>query len=226
MKLFFYSAWIFCFFCLSAFAEEEILGELDRVLRNAHIGVTFNEFISVHPEAVYSDIDIRDMPVSLERPGALLLSHDSDPFLGMASYANIGFREGTLYELVAVWNGESSVVKNMGGRFFAAAISRHGQTYLRKTILVYPHTAEERPVAVAMWQESDAAILAFYTPASSTDAPSKATLTYAQFMPDDLFLKDIFEKNLPTAEQQEEAWLLLESIMPVLEVGNGTQQQP
>ena len=201
-----------------AIAEEETASNgLDRMLRNATIGVAFSEFVAAHPEATYSDTDIRDIPVSPERPDALQINHDDDPFLGLSACANIGFKDGLLYELVAVWAGEDKTVADKRRRFFTAAIQRHGQAYLRETILVYPHTPEERPVAVFMWQEPQAVILAFYTTASALDPHPKAALSYAQFAPDDPFLKDIVEKNPPTAEQQKEAWKTLADIVPLLE---------
>lgn len=197
--------------------EEGASNGLDRILGNASIGVAFSDFAPLHPEAVYSDADISDIPVSPEQPGALQINHDEDPFLGLPAYANIGFKDGLLYELVAVWVGDSKTVEDKRRRFFTAALQRHGQAYLHETILVYPHTPEARPVAVFMWQEPTATTLAFYTAASGIDPHPKAALTYAQFTPGDPFLKDIIEKNPPTAEQQEQAWKMLADIAPLLE---------
>ena len=199
---------------------------LDRILHGVTMGASFSDVATAHPEAKYSDADIRDIPVSSEQPGALLLKYDEDPLLGLHASVNIGFKEGAVYELVAVWSGSGEDVANRRRRFFTAAIQRHGQTYLRETILVYPHTPEERPAAVFMWQEKDAVILVFYTSASPIDPHPKAALTYAQFQPDDPFLKDIMEKYPPSDVQRDEAWKTVVDILPLLESVEQTTVQP
>lgn len=210
---------IFCG-CLTmdsvVWGEESVVG-LDSVLNGIAMGAKFGDVVATHPEAKYSDSDIHDIPVSLEQPGALLITHEKDPFLGLHAAANIGFKDGVVYELVAVWTSEDDKMTDLCKRFFTAAIQRHGQTYLRETIVVYPRAPEERPAAVFVWHEKDTVVLAFYTPASPLDPHPKSALTYAQFTPGDPFLADIFEKNPATAEQRDQAWKGLADVLPALE---------
>lgn len=209
-------------FCVCIFAGALVAGEepvqgLDRVLQGIVMGAPFGDVVAAHPEATYADADIHDIPVSPEQPGALLITHEKDPFLGLHAFANIGFKGGVVYEMVAVWVYEDGDMTKLCKRFFAAVIQRHGQAYLRETILVYPHTLEERPAAVFVWHEQDAVSLAFYTPASPLDPHPKSSLTYAQFTPGDPFLADVLEKNPPTDEQRELAWKGLKDVLPALE---------
>ncbi len=212
---------IFCILmttALSVAADDDLgSGGLDRVLPLAAIGTPFAEFVAAHPDAVYSDKDIRDIAVSPERPGALLITHDDDPFLGLTAFANIGFRDGTLYEFVSVWTGAEEDVHARRRRFFTAVIQQHGADYARETILVSPQMPEERAAAVFLWRESDVATLAFYTEPSPIESQPQATLTYAQFTPDDPFLDDLFSRNPPDETQRATAWEAHADILPWLE---------
>lgn len=197
--------------------KEETQNPLERFLHGSTIGASFDDFVRTHPEAVYSDPELRNTPVKAEVPGALLIEHESDPFLGLHGFANFGFKEGSLYELVAVWSGNPKVVEAHRKRFFKAIIQRHGHVYARETILVFPNSAEERPVPVLLWQEPTLAALAFYTMPSPLDLEPKASLTYAQFAPGDPFLTDILSRSTPNEEQQRQAWKSLEEVIALLE---------
>ena len=211
---------VMCCYCLltAVVAADENVSGLDLVLRGISMGAKFGDVVAAHPEAAYGDAAIHDVAVSPEQPGSLLITHDEDPFLGLRAYANGGFKDGVVYELVAVWTSGTEEMADLCKRFFTAAIQRHGHAYLRETMLVHPRTPEERPVAVFAWHEKDAVALAFYTPASPLDPHPKSALTYAQFTPGDPFLTDILETNPPTDEQCKEAWESMKSILSALEV--------
>jgi hypothetical protein len=211
---------IMCCCCLlsaTATADDKVSEGLDLVLQDISMEAKFGDVVAAHPEAAYGDAVIHDIPVSAEQPGSLLITHDEDPFLGLRAFANVGFKDGVVYELVAVWTSETGEMADVCERFFTAAVQRHGHAYLRETMLVHPRTPEERPVAVFAWHEKDVVVLAFYTPASPLDPHPKSVLTYAQFTPGDPFLTDILETNPPTDEQRKEAWESMTSILSALE---------
>ena len=222
MKQFFFGVFA-CALCATTLAladdadDTNGSGGLDRMLHTAHVGVSFTEFAAAHPEAVYSDADLRETAVSAEHPGSLLITYAVDPFLGLYAFANIGFKDAALYELVSVWTGAPEDVAARRRRFFTATIQRHGPSYTRQTILVHPHTPEERPAAVFLWQDTNATTLAFYTAPSPLASYPRAALTYAQFTPGDPFLDDILYKHPPTDEQREKAWQAHEDILPWLD---------
>ncbi len=199
-------------------ADAPQTGALDRMLRLAAIGTEFKAFVEAHPEAKRGDADRRDEPVSMEEPVDLLIVHEADPFLGLHAFANIGFREGRIYEMVSVWTGEPEPVEARRKRFFAAAVHRHGHVYTRETILVFPNTPEERPVAVLCWQDKTSVVLAFYTKTSPLAATQRASLTYALFTPDDPFLADILSRNPADEEQRKTAWAEIEDVLQALDV--------
>jgi hypothetical protein len=207
---------LLCIQIISA-SEENGEGGLERVLGDASIGASFAAFVEAHPEAVYSDEEKRKEPVKKDAPGSLLIVHTEDPFLGLYNFANFGFKEEKLYELVAVWSGNPDAVRDHRRRFFTAAIKRHGHAYVRKSMVVFPNTTEQRIVAVFYWQEPDKTILTFYTPPSPLDVNPRATLSYAQFKPDSPFLTDIFINAATTPEQHEQAWKDLSDIMEFLD---------
>lgn len=214
---------VMCCCCLltTTIAAEEKVSGMNLVLQGVSMGAKFGDVVAAHPEAAYGDAAIHDLPVSPEQPGSLLITHDKDPFLGLNAFANIGFRDGVVYELVAIWTSETGEMADVCKRFFAAAVQRHGHAYLRETMLVHPRTPEERPVAVFTWHEKDVVVLAFYTPASPLDPHPKSVLTYAQFTPGDPFLTDILETNPPTDDQRKEAW---ESMKPILSALEAVEQ--
>jgi len=179
---------------------------IEDVLHGACIGTAFPDFVDAHPEAVYSDEALRNSSVSKETPGALLVVHTEDPFLGRYSFANFGFKEGKLYELVAVWSGEPSVIRAQSLIFLSSVIKRHGSDYTRRSIRVFPNSKEERAVAVFYWEKDNIATLAFYTPPPAEDTGAPGTLTYAQFAKDSTFLTDIFVTTPTSAEQNDQAW--------------------
>lgn len=192
-------------------------GPLQQLLRGANIGMVFSECVAAHPEAVYSDSDLRTTPVTPDKPGALLIEQESDPVFGLHAFANIGFKEGTAYELAAVWSGPPDKVAKARSSFFRAVIDRHGHAYARQAIRVYPGSVEERAAPVMLWQDAKTAVLAFYTPPSSLDRQDRATLTYAQFQAGDPFLNDILSKNAPDAEQRDLAWKDLDPVLREIE---------
>ncbi len=200
---------------LAAPAEKTAEG-IEQVLRGARLGTAFGDFVDAHPEAVYSDAELRATPVSKEAPGALLVVHPQDPFLDLYSFSNFGFKEDTLYELVAVWSGEPDTVRAQCTQFIKAVMKRHGPDYTRKSIRVFPKSKEERPVAVFYWEDKDAATLAFYTPPYAYDPQAKATLTYAQFSKGDPFLTDIFTNIATTPEQHDQVWRDIDDIVKAL----------
>lgn len=189
---------------------------IEKVLRGACIGTSFEAFVDAHPEAVYSDDALRNTPVQKETPGAMLIVHDQDPFLGHYCFANFGFKEGSLYELVTVWKGEAKVMRAHAVGFLASVMKRHGRDYTRKSILVFPGSREEQPVAVFYWVKKGVASLAFYTPPSAGAQDPIGTLTYAQFSEDSPFLDDIFNKKPTTTEQHEAVWKDMGDIVAAL----------
>ena len=212
---------LFCFTVTTvasvAAGESTFASDLERLLRGARIGVTFDVFTERHPYAVYSDADKRDVPVHSDTPGPLLITHETDPFLGLSVFANFGFKEAGLYEMVVVWTGAPETTHTRRRRFLSAAIERHGHAYIRETILVHPGTPDEQSVAVFCWYDADAVSLAFYTPPSPVALHPKGVFTYAQFTPGDPFLDDIFKKSAPTDAQRAAAWRKLADLLPVLE---------
>ncbi|NLV42899.1 MAG: hypothetical protein GXY07_00190 [Candidatus Hydrogenedentes bacterium] len=189
---------------------------IEKVLRGAGIGMAFDVFVDTHPEAVYSDDALRGTPVTKETPGAMLIVHDQDPFLGHYSFANFGFKEGSLYELVAVWKGEAAVMRAHALSFLSSVMKRHGRPYERKSILVYPGSPEEQPVAVFCWRKNGVASLAFYTPPPAGAKDPIGTLSYAQFSEDSPFLADIFDKKPTRTDQHEKVWKDVEDIVAAL----------
>ena len=191
--------------------------DLEKMLAGARVGVAFGDFVEAHPEARYSDASLRATPVNKETPGALLIVHTEDPFLGLYSFSNFGFKEGKLYELVAVWKGDAISVRGDGARFLTAVMKRHGRTYTRKSIRVFPKSSEEQPVAVFYWEDETVATLAFFPPpAASETVDGPATLTYAQFTKGDPFLTDIFTNTATTPEQHEQVWRDIDDIVKAL----------
>lgn len=200
---------------LPAFAEDAEKS-IEDMLRGAQAGMPFTDFVEAHPEAVYSDETLRETAVSKDAPGALLIVHTEDPFLGLYSFANFGFKDGKLYELVAVWSGEVEDIRGKCATFLSSAMKRHGKDYTRKSIRVFPNSKEERPVAVFYWEKDNVASLAFFTPPPA-DAPSgPGTLTYAQFAKDSAFLQDIFVTTPTTEEQHDQAWKDMAGIVDAL----------
>lgn len=197
--------------------EHNPASDLDLLLRGARIGMAFDMFVSRHPEAIYSDVSKRAIPVDPEAPEALLITHETDPFLETPAFANFGFRDGRLYELVTVWTGDPDTMHARRERFFAAAVCRHGHAYVRETILVHPNTVDELPVAVFCWHEPDAVSLAFHTPPSSFSQHTKGVFTYAQFSPGDPFLADILDKEALSDAQHASAWESVADILAQLE---------
>ncbi len=191
--------------------------DLERLLHGARIGVAFDVFLERHPDAVYSDTDKRDVPVAPDTPAPLLIIHETDPFLGLSVFANVGFKEGGLYEMVVVWTDTPETTRTRRSRFFSAVIERHGHAYIRETILVHPGTPDEQAVAVFCWHDADAVSLAFYTPPSPIAPHPKGVFTYAQFTPGDPFLDDIFKTSAPTDAQRAAAWGKLADILPTLD---------
>ena len=206
-----------CLVASGAAAEETAQGGLERLLHGARIGTAFGAFVEAHPEAVYSDEEKRPLPVLKDAPGPLLIVHTEDPFLGLYQFANFGFKEDRLYEMVAVWSGEPEEVGARRRRFFTAIIKRHGHVYQRKSMRVFPGTPEERAVAVFYWEDKDAVTLAFHTPPSTLDNHPRGTLTYAQFKPGDPFLTDILTSVAATPEQHEQAWKDMADVVDALE---------
>lgn len=190
----------------SSWPEKQEDNPLDRMLKGIRPGISFKDAIKAHPDAVYSDEERRSEPLAADKPGALLIAHASDPFLGMHAFANIGFRDGAAYELVAVWSGNSTEIRSRCRRFFKAALDLHGNKYVRKSMFVFPDSAEERAVAVFFWQDDKAATLTFYTPPPADKPDGAASLTYAQFKPDASFLDDVFVKKPVPTEKTEQAW--------------------
>lgn len=196
-----------------AFANTPSHKGIETVLRGAKLGVSFAEFVEMHPEVVYSDAEKRSQPVTKENPDSLLITYEKDPFLGLSSFANFGFRNGNLYEFVAVWTDNPEIVRPQLRLFFNEIISQHGTTYERKSMRVYPNSEDETVVAVFYWETTQAAIMAFYTPSLPSHNQPKASVTYAQFQPNDPILKDVFTDAAPRAEQQEKAWAELTNEM-------------
>ncbi len=215
MKLaFLWVAIMLCAVQLSFAAEKAGGDDLEKMLHGARIGTAFTDFVEAHPEAVYSDASLRATPVNKETPGALLIVHVQDPFLGLYSFSNFGFKEGKLYELVAVWKGDSKTIRGHSPRFLKAVMKRHGRDYTKKSIRVFPNSKEEQPVAVFYWEGETTATLAFFTPpaaAETMDGP--ATLSYAQFTKGDPFLTDIFSNNATTPEQHDQVWRDIDDIV-------------
>ncbi|OQB38581.1 MAG: hypothetical protein BWY09_01297 [Candidatus Hydrogenedentes bacterium ADurb.Bin179] len=198
-------------------ADTDGADAFEKMLAGTRAGTAFAEFVDAHPEARYSDEALRAAPVDKEAPGALLIVHTEDPFLGLYSFSNIGFKEGKLYEFVAVWKGNAKTVRGHCARFLAAVMKRHGREYTKKSMRVFPDSSEEQTVAVFFWEDAAAATLAFYTPpaaAETMDGP--ATLTYAQFTKGDPFLTDIFSNNAARPEKQEQVWRDIDDIVKAL----------
>lgn len=209
-------SFLICVACVSPAFAEDTEKSIEDLLRGARVGTTFPEFVDAHPEAVYSDETLRQAPVAKETPGALLIVHTEDPFLGLYSFANFGFKEGKLYELVAVWSGEASGMRAQAVTFLSSVMKRHGRDYTRKSIRVLPNAKEEKTVAVFYWEKDDVAALAFYTPPPAADAGAPGTLTYAQFAKDSPFLADIFVNTPATQEQHDQAWKDMAGIVDAL----------
>lgn len=207
-----------CAVMCSVYAEEQDTESgMDRMLRGARVGTTFSAFVESHPEAVYSDEAKRAETVHAEDPGPLLIVHETDPFLGLYSFANFGFKNGALYEMVAVWSGDPETITAKRRRFFTAVLKHHGHSFVQKSMRVFPNTPEERTVAVFFWPETDAAVLAFHTPPSALDPYPKSALTYAVFAPEDPILKDIFAEDADASEAHKKAWQDIADIVDVLE---------
>lgn len=187
--------------------------DLDRMLQGIHLNMSFAECLERLPDAVYSDAESRNSAPSPDRPEALLITHGADPFLGIRAFANIGFQEAKLYELVAVWTGDEKEVAARCRRFLKALCERHGEKYERKSLYVYPQSEEERAVAVWLWQDKDSVSLGFYTPPAPGSDQATASLSFAQFRPDAEFLQDVFSRHAVTEEKAAAAWKQMDTIL-------------
>lgn len=187
--------------------------DLDRMLQGVAMNLGFEECLKRLPEALYSDAALRDTTPTADKPDALLITHGSDPFLGVHAFANIGFQEGKVYELVAVWTGEERDMEARCSRFLKALCQRHGEDYEKKSLFVYPDSEEETAVAVWLWKEKDTVTLGFYTPPAPDSKTKSASLSFAQFKADAEFLEDVFTKNPVPEEVKENAWKKMEQIL-------------
>ena len=151
-------------------ADTDGADAFEKMLAGTRAGTAFAELVDAQPEARDSDEALRAAPVDKEAPGALLIVHTEDPFLGLYSFANFGFKDGKLYELVAVWSGEVEDIRGKCATFLSSVMTRHGKDYTRKCIRVFPNSKEERPVAVFYWEKDNVASLAFFL-GVHTDAP-------------------------------------------------------
>ncbi|NLN92592.1 MAG: hypothetical protein GX130_04675 [Candidatus Hydrogenedens sp.] len=187
-------------------AEALPKNDLDRMLQGVTINTTFEECLQRLPDALYSDAELRETRPQADKPGALLIAHGTDPFLGVHAFANIGFQEEKVYELVTVWTGEKKDMEARCKRFLKALCKRHGEDFEKKSLFVYPDSEQEMAVAVWVWENEEAVSLAFYTPPSPDSTANNASLSFAQFKPDAEFLQDVFTKNPVPEEEARKAW--------------------
>lgn len=208
MKHIFYFSVILCplFFSGTAPADDAPDNDLDRMLHGVRLNMPFEECLKRLPDAVYSDAALRNTAPDPQKPDALLITYGADPFLGVHAFANIGFQDARIYELVAVWSDEAKDIEARCRRFFKALDERHGAAYEKKSLFVFPGSDQQQAVAVRVWQEADTVTLAFYTPPAENAPSQKASLSFAQFKTGASFLDDVFVNNPVPEEQAAKAW--------------------
>ena len=188
---------------------------LEKVVGGAVWGVPFADFIKAHPDAAYSDADQLEKKVEPEKPGGLLESHEKDPFLGLTCTVDYGFREGKLYEFVAMWSGPQESVEKGRETFFRACVARHGRNFKREAMRLRPNSDAEELIPVFCWEEPHARILAYTAnPAPGGAPPRKAVINYAMFAKDDPYITSLLVGDSLGAEKHAELWKSLNGIFP------------
>lgn len=163
------------------------------------LGNTFESFVASHPEARPADSDRRSEPIDPQVPESLVLQYEADPAYGLLMFADFGFREGRLYEFVAVWKSLPENIRASRTAFWHDCLTQHGTDYERCLLPVFVKEGEERLVPAACWRTPMSLTLAYCVDQKDETAPGKSMLVYAQFPPDDPTLA----RNLAVADPSQ-----------------------
>ncbi len=188
---------------------------LEKVVGGAVWGVPFADFVKAHPDAAYSDAAQLEKKVDPAQPGGLLESCEKDAFLGLTCTIDYGFREGKLYEFVAMWSGEPSAVETARETFFQACVARHGKNFKREAMRLRPNSDAEELIPVFCWEEAHDRILAYTaSPAPGGAPPRKAVINYSMFAKDDAYITSLLVGGTLGAEKHAELWKKLNAMFP------------
>ena len=188
---------------------------LEKVAGGAVWGMPFADFVKAHPDAAYSDPAQLEKKVDPAKPAGLLESYDKDAFLGLLCTVDYGFREGKLYEFVAMWSGEKAAVDKVRETFFRACVARHGGNFKREAMRLRPNSDAEELIPVFCWEEAHDRILAYTAnPAPGNAPPRKAVINYAMFTRDDTYITSVLVGGTLSAEKHAELWKNLNTIFP------------
>ena len=188
---------------------------LEKVVGGAVWGVPFADFVKAHPDAAYSDAAKLEKKVDPAQPDGLLESYDKDPFLGLTCTVDYGFREGKLYEFVAMWSGEPAAVDKTRESFFRACVARHGKNFKREAMRLRPNSDAEELIPVFCWEEAHDRVLAYTAnPAPGGAPPRKAVINYSMFAKDDAYIASLLVGDTRGAEKHAELWKKLNVVFP------------
>jgi hypothetical protein len=188
---------------------------LEKVVGGGVWGVPFADFVNAHPDAAYSDPTRLEMKVDPAQPGGLLESYEKDPFLGLVCTVDYGFREGKLYEFVAMWSGETAAVDKARESFFRACVARHGNNFKREAMRLRPNSDAEELIPVFCWEEAHDRVLAYTAnPAPGGAPPRKAVINYSMFAKDDAYITSLLVGDTLGEEKRAELWKALNALFP------------
>lgn len=188
---------------------------LEKVVGGAVWNMPFADFVKAHPDAAYSDAAQLEKEVDPAQPGGLLESYEKDAFLGLVCTVDYGFREGRLYEFVAMWSGETEAVDKGRETFFRACVARHGNNFKREAMRLRPNSDAEELIPVFCWEESHDRVLAYTAnPAPGGAPPRKAVINYSMFARDDAYIASLLVGGTLGAEKHAELWKKLNAVFP------------
>jgi len=188
---------------------------LEKVVGGAVWAVPFADFVRAHPDAAYSAPGQLEKKVDPAQPDGLIESYEKDPFLGLLCTVDYGFREGKLYEFVAMWSGETATVDKARETFFRACVARHGKDFKREAMRLRPNSDAEELIPVFCWEESHDRVLAYTAnPAPGGAPPRKAVINYSMFAKDDAYIASLLVGKTLSAEKHAELWKTLNAVFP------------
>ena len=182
-------------------------------------GTPFADVLKAHPDAVYSDASKPEEKPVPDQPGGLLLHWDKDPLLGTACTADLGFKDGKLYEYVLMWTGIPAPPDEARKRFHAAVVARHGAGFTREALRLNPDSPVEIRVPVLCWEAEGVRTLAYYAPPAADTGKKTGALTYARFPADDETIRSMLAGAALTEDERAKVWAEMDALLPAQKAG-------